>query len=73
MAEAHALAAKIVKNAPLAVSYAKKAIQEGLETSDMDKAIEIEAKLFGKCFATEDQKEGMGAFLEKRSAEFIGK
>jgi enoyl-CoA hydratase len=33
----------------------------------------IEADLFGICFATADQKEGMGAFVEKRKAQFIGK
>ncbi len=35
----------------------------------MDKAIEIEEKLFGSCFESYDQKEGMGAFLEKRKVE----
>lgn len=70
--EAFALAAKIAKNAPLAVAYSKEAIVKGLERSDMDEAIEIEAELFGKCFSTADQKEGMGAFLEKRKPEFKG-
>ncbi|MDI9491546.1 MAG: enoyl-CoA hydratase-related protein, partial [Bacillota bacterium] len=59
--EALSLAKKIGANAPLAVSYAKKAIREGLEISDMDQAIQVEAVLFGKCFATSDQKEGMTA------------
>ena len=71
--EAFALAAKITKNAPLAVRYSKKAIVDGLEEQDMDKAIAIESELFGKCFSTEDQKEGMGAFLEKRKPVFTGK
>jgi enoyl-CoA hydratase len=70
MEEAMALANKIVKNAPLAVRYSKKAINEGMELQNMDDAIDVEAVLFGKCFATEDQKEGMGAFLEKRKPEF---
>lgn len=73
MDQAFAMAEKISKNAPLAVSYSKKAIAEGLEVADMDEAIMIEAKLFGKCFATEDQKEGMSAFLEKRPAAYKGK
>lgn len=73
MEEAFALAAKIAKNAPLAVAYSKEAIVKGLECSDMDESIEIEAKLFGKCFSTADQKEGMGAFLEKRKPEFKSK
>ena len=44
------------------------AINDGLQT-DMDQAIVIEEKLFGSCFETADQKEGMGAFLEKRKHE----
>lgn len=62
------LAAKIAKNAPIAVRACKQAINEGLNT-DMDHAIVIEEKLFGSCFETEDQKEGMKAFLEKRKVE----
>ena len=58
------LAATIAANAPIAVRNCKKAINEGLEV-DMDKAIVIEEKLFGDCFETEDQKAGMGNFLEK--------
>lgn len=72
MEEAMALAAKITKNAPFAVCASKKAIQMGME-APMTAAMTIETELFGKCFATEDQKEGMGAFLEKRKAEFKGK
>lgn len=72
MDEALDMATRIMKNAPLAVKYTVMAIKEGLE-APMDEAIEIESKLFAKCFATEDQKEGMKAFLEKRSAEFKGK
>jgi len=71
--EALSMAKKIAGNAPIAVAYSKKAIQEGLEEANMDKAIQIEAGLFGKCFTTSDQKEGMGAFLEKRKPEFTGK
>jgi enoyl-CoA hydratase len=70
MEESMALANRIVKNAPLAVRYSKKAINEGMELQNMDDAIAVEAVLFGKCFATEDQKEGMSAFLEKRKPEF---
>ena len=58
----------IAKNAPIAVRACKKAINDGLQT-DMDQAIVIEEKLFGSCFETADQKEGMGAFLEKRKHE----
>lgn len=62
------LAGKIAKNAPIAVQACKKAINEGLQV-DMDQAIVIEEKLFGGCFETEDQKEGMTAFMEKRKVE----
>ena len=68
MEEAEKLAAKIAKNAPIAVRASKKAINDGLQV-EMDKAIEIEEKLFGSCFESYDQKEGMGAFLEKRKVE----
>lgn len=68
MPAAEKLAETIAKNAPIAVRACKKAINEGLE-QPMDEAIVLEEKLFGSCFETEDQKEGMGAFLEKRKHE----
>ena len=63
-AAAEKMATTIAQNAPIAVRNCKKAINEGLQV-DMDKAIVIEEKLFGDCFETEDQKAGMGNFLEK--------
>lgn len=68
MPAAEKMAATIAKNAPIAVRNCKKAINEGLD-ADMDEAIVIEEKLFGDCFETEDQKEGMTAFLEKRKVD----
>ena len=68
MPAAEKLAETIAKNAPIAVRACKKAINDGLQV-DMDKAIVIEEKLFGSCFETAEQKEGMGAFLEKRKHE----
>ena len=68
MAAAEKLAATIARNAPIAVRACKKAINAGLEVG-MDEAVVIEEKLFGSCFETADQKEGMGAFLEKRKHE----
>jgi len=68
MAAAEKMAVTIAANAPIAVRACKKAINEGLDV-DMDAAIVIEEKLFGSCFETADQKEGMGAFLEKRKHE----
>ncbi len=61
MPAAKKLAAGIAKNAPIAVRNSKKAMNEGLQV-DMDQAIVIEEKVFGDCFETEDQKEGMTAF-----------
>lgn len=58
------MAAKIAANAPIAVRACKKAINEGLDV-DMDQAVVVEEKAFGSCFETEDQKAGMGNFLEK--------
>ena len=59
------MAKGIAKNAPIAVRACKKAINDGLDVK-MDDAIVIEEKLFGSCFETHDQIEGMNAFLEKR-------
>ena len=65
---AEKMAETIAKNAPIAVRACKKAINDGLEVK-MDDAIVIEEKLFGSCFKTADQIEGMSAFLEKRKHE----
>jgi len=73
MPAAEKLAGVIVKNAPIAVRNCKKAINDGLDAT-MDDAIVIEEKLFGDCFESYDQKEGMTAFLEKRKVEaFLNK
>lgn len=66
------LASKIVSRAPLAVRYAKEAMNNSME-SGFEAAMAMEANLFALCFATQDQKEGMAAFLEKRKAGFSGK
>ena len=64
MDAAKKMAKTIAMNAPIAVRNCKKAINDGMQV-DMDKAIVIEEKLFGDCFETEDQRAGMGNFLEK--------
>lgn len=69
ISDALALAAEIIKNAPLAVKYAKAAVSRGMEV-DIDNGIAVENELFAMCFGSEDQKEGMHAFLEKRQADF---
>ena len=71
MDKAMEMAQMMLMNAPVAISLAKQSINEGYDL-DADGAIGLENKLFGKCFATKDQKEGMDAFLNKRKADFIG-
>ena len=65
MDEAKKVASKIIANAPVAVKLAKDAINRGTQEA-IDEAVAIAAEDFGKCFATEDQTEGMSAFLERR-------
>jgi len=65
-------ARSIAKLGTLAIASAKNAIANGLNMGKED-GFRYEASLFGVLFATEDQKEGMGAFVEKRKAEFKGK
>ena len=72
MDKALEMAAMMLKNAPVAIHLAKQSINEGYDL-DADGAIALENKLFGQCFVTKDQKEGMDAFLNKRKADFIGK
>ncbi len=71
MDEVKEIAKRIANNAPLAVRYAKEAINKGSE-KDLKGGLEIEARLFGKCFESDDQKEGMAAFLDKRDPDFKG-
>ncbi|MDY6370684.1 MAG: enoyl-CoA hydratase-related protein [Bacteroidales bacterium] len=66
------LANQIAANAPLAVQAAKLCINVEYDM-DAENAIAFESKAFGSCFATDDQKAGMKAFLEKGKYEFQGK
>jgi enoyl-CoA hydratase len=72
LAKAKEAAALIAGMGTLGVAYAKDAIANGLNMTKED-GFRYEASLFGVLFATEDQKEGMGAFVEKRKAEFKGR
>ncbi|ABF89228.1 3-hydroxybutyryl-CoA dehydratase [Myxococcus xanthus DK 1622] len=72
LAHCRAVAEKIVKNSPLAISKAKQVIEAGAD-QDLRAANDIERKAFGDLFGSEDQREGMKAFLEKRPATFTGK
>ena len=69
MEEAVKLAQRIAKNAPIAVRYAKECINAEYDLP-ADEAIAFESRMFGKCFATKDQKAGMTAFLTKLEAHF---
>ena len=64
MPAAKKMAGAIAANAPVAVRACKAAVNEGLEMP-MDQALELEERLFGSCFETADQIEGMRAFLAK--------
>ncbi|MDW7646119.1 MAG: enoyl-CoA hydratase-related protein [Desulfuromonadales bacterium] len=72
LAKAMETAAAIAAVGTLGVAYAKNAIVNGLNMGKED-GFRYEASLFGVLFATEDQKEGMGAFVEKRKSAFKGK
>jgi len=72
MESSEALAKEIVDNAPLALEYSIKAINEGLD-KPLSQGLLLEAELFGNACSTEDSKEGTQAFLEKRKANFEGK
>ncbi len=58
------MANSIAKNAPIAVRGCKKAVNGGVQVS-IDKGVEIEEKIFGDCFETHDQVEGMACFLSR--------
>jgi len=65
------IAAKIIKNSPVAIAKAIKAINANYE--DGTNGYNVEVKAFGESFGTEDFKEGTTAFLEKRKAFFPGR
>jgi enoyl-CoA hydratase len=66
------LAGEIASNGPVAVRHAKQATNKALNV-DLTSGLEYEADQFALLFATEDAREGMGAFVEKREAEFKGR
>ena len=69
MNTAYALAHRILRNSQSAVALAKRSITGGRQMG-LDAAIDRDQSLFGLCFGSEDQKEAMQAFLEKRPAAF---
>jgi enoyl-CoA hydratase len=72
MAAARALAAQIAAKAPLAVAAIKQAVNRGMDMP-LAEACMFESALFGEIVATEDAKEGTGAFLEKRKPTWHGR
>ncbi len=72
LSEALKLAKTVAAQAPVAVRLAKDAVNAAFETT-LEEGLDIERKNFFLLFATEDMREGMRAFIEKRKAEFKGK
>ncbi|MBI2469160.1 MAG: enoyl-CoA hydratase/isomerase family protein [Candidatus Rokubacteria bacterium] len=72
MAEARALAEKLLTKPPLTLRLIKEAMNEGYDL-DLPKGLALEAKAFALAFSTEDRQEGVAAFLEKRKAAFKGR
>ena len=70
--EAIKLAKEIAERPPIAVRLAKDAVNKAFDTS-LTEGLEYERKAFYMLFDTEDQKEGMKAFVEKRRPEFTGR
>src|SRR5688572_30120312 len=71
-AETMKLAQKIAEKAPIALQMCKEAVKFA-SRSNLDEGLRREVDLFAICFSTEDKKEGVAAFLEKRKPEFKGK
>ncbi|MBC7076137.1 MAG: enoyl-CoA hydratase/isomerase family protein, partial [Syntrophomonadaceae bacterium] len=72
MDSAKRLAKKLSSKPPVAIKMLKQAIHAGLNT-DINTGLTIEVEKFCNLFATEDQKEGMAAFIERRKPDFKGK
>jgi enoyl-CoA hydratase len=70
--ETEKIANKIASKSSVQTKYIKELVKKGMDV-DLKKACSIEIDYFSKSFLTEDQKEGMTAFLEKRKANFKGK
>ncbi|NYS59481.1 enoyl-CoA hydratase/isomerase family protein [Vreelandella salicampi] len=68
-AYADELTKQLMGNGPRAVRGAKQAIHDGMD-QDLDSALSLETSLFALCFASEEQTEGMSAFVEKRKPSF---
>ena len=72
MEEALTLARTVAAKGPIAVRLVKEAVQRGQDL-DLGNACVLERQMFGLSFSTEDQTEGMTAFVEKRKAVFVNR
>lgn len=70
--EALTLASEIAQMSPISTQLAKEAVNRAFETH-LDEGLQFERKNFYLCFSSEDQKEGMAAFVEKRKPQYKGK
>lgn len=73
MKKAQGLAAELSRLPVIAVKLAKRAMKAGLAAGSVETAMEYEATLNGICYATEDHKEAVKAFMEKRKPNFVGR
>jgi enoyl-CoA hydratase len=72
VAKTRELCVGLAAKSPVALAYAKEAVNQALQ-GDHRANLELEARLFAMAFASEDQKEGMAAFVEKREPDFRGR
>jgi len=72
LSEARKIAERVLLRGPVAVSNAKKAISHATSLGLKD-GLEMEARLFSELFDTQDKREGVAAFIEKRNPKFLGK
>jgi len=72
MNEVMKMAKTLMSKSTVTLKFAKTAMDLGIET-DLETGLQIERELFAECFATEDMREGLSAFLEKRKPNFKGK
>jgi enoyl-CoA hydratase len=70
--EAKTLARKLLAKSSVALAYAKKSMNSGMDMN-LSSAMDMDECFFARCFSTEDQKEGMQAFVEKRKPQFKNK
>ena len=72
MEEAERIANKIASKSTVQTDFIKSLVNKGMDV-DLEKACSLEMSYFSKSFQTEDQREGMTAFIEKRKPNFKGK